>query len=122
MLRVMLLLSLNADVSLAVQNVLENPSIKVLSPSKRYDACSVADIELGMSSSIEHSTVTYHNGVPAIENVANNANIKVGKRGGCDVVGLDVILKDVLENLNVSVLSPSKRGKSYSVADIAVGM
>lgn len=108
---------------LAVQNVLENPSIKVLSPSKRYDACSLADIELGMSSSVDRGAVVYHNRLSAITEVADNANIKVAsaKRSSCDVVGLDVIITKVLQNLKVSVLSPSKRGTSYSIADIAVG-
>jgi len=60
----------------------------------------------------------------AIENVANNMDIKVltsGKRSDCDYVGLEVIVTDVLENLHVTVLSESKRD-TYTMDAIVAGM
>jgi hypothetical protein len=47
-----------------------------------------------------------------------NINVLTQKRGGCDVVKVTAIVKNLLENLNVNVLTQSKRS-TYSVSDIA---
>ena len=59
-----------------------------------------------------------------IKNVANDMNIKVltsEKRSDCDYVRLNAIVKDILENLRVTVLSESKRD-AYSMDAIVAGM
>jgi len=47
--------------------------------------------------------------ISAVYNVANNMNIKVlspkTKRGGCDQVKLDTVVKDTLNDMDVTVLS-----------------